>query len=124
MLADYCCPFQHRKICQPLELKTPPLQAPHPIAQSLWAPFNWPELAILYSQEDLSFIIMPSMTLAFRPFRPPSYLMLTTRLPIQASTFCITFTTRIVNHPAIHAESLPVSQVVNLPGYYKILNET
>jgi hypothetical protein len=29
-----------------------------------------------------------------------------------------------VNHPAIRAGSLPVSQVANLPGYYKIPNKT
>ncbi len=29
-----------------------------------------------------------------------------------------------VNHPAIRAGSLPVSQEANLPGYYKIANET
>ncbi len=29
-----------------------------------------------------------------------------------------------VNHPAIQAGSLPVSQVANLPGYYKIPNKT
>jgi hypothetical protein len=29
-----------------------------------------------------------------------------------------------VNHPAIQAGSLPVSQVANLPGYYKIPNIT
>ncbi len=30
----------------------------------------------------------------------------------------------IVNHPAIQAGSLPVSQAANLPGYYKIPNKT
>jgi hypothetical protein len=29
-----------------------------------------------------------------------------------------------VNHPAIRAGSLPVSQVANLPGYCKIPNKT
>jgi hypothetical protein len=29
-----------------------------------------------------------------------------------------------VNHPAIHAGSSPMSQVANLPGYYKIPNKT
>jgi hypothetical protein len=29
-----------------------------------------------------------------------------------------------VNHPAIQAGPLPVSQVANLPGYYEIPNET
>jgi hypothetical protein len=29
-----------------------------------------------------------------------------------------------VNHPAIQAGSLPVSQVANLPGYFKIANKT
>jgi hypothetical protein len=28
------------EICKPLELETPPLQAPHPIARILWAPLN------------------------------------------------------------------------------------
>ncbi len=29
-----------------------------------------------------------------------------------------------VNHPAIQARSIPVSQVANLPGHYEIPNKT
>ncbi len=57
-----------RKNCKPLELKTPPLQAPHPIAWFLWAPFNKPELAILYSQDNPSFYNHAVNDTALPPF--------------------------------------------------------
>ncbi len=41
--------------CTPIERKIPSLQAPHLIAWFLWTPFNKPELAILYSQDNSSF---------------------------------------------------------------------
>jgi hypothetical protein len=37
---------------------------------------------------------------------------------------CLSQSLLHVNHPAIRAESLPVSQVANLPGYYGIPNKS
>ncbi len=41
--------------CKPIEFKTPPPTPSRWIRRFLWAPFNWPKLAISYSKDDRSF---------------------------------------------------------------------
>jgi hypothetical protein len=45
--------------CKPIKLKSPPLLAPWPIAQHLWAPFNKPKLTVSYSKTIHHLTIMP-----------------------------------------------------------------
>jgi hypothetical protein len=41
--------------CKPLKLRIPPSGQAHQISSFIWEPFNWPKLAILYAQSDVSF---------------------------------------------------------------------
>jgi hypothetical protein len=65
--------------------------------------------------------IQPPLAAATAPSFLPSCLLL-----LSSSSALLSFllySLPFVNHPAIQAGSLPVSQAANLPGYYEIPNK-